>query len=182
MKKFFAKKGFTLIELMIVVAIVGIMTAATMVSLSSGREAKQVEGEARKFASAIRELQNYALTGKKFHATEPTCQAGLRVIFENNVSTPFPSYKYRSGTDCGTMTIASSGTFALGNGVRFGDGSGLFAFSGLYFTVPRGDMVNAANVAIASTTRVSLKKGSSVWSVCIYPGGRVEEYSGASCP
>ncbi len=182
MKKFFAKKGFTLIELMIVVAIVGIMTAATMVSLSSGREAKQVEGEARKFASLVREAQNYALTGKKFHATEPTCQVGIDAFFEDDSTVFFPYYKYRSGADCGTMATAIAGTFILNNGVVFGDRSGSFSFNGLYFTVPRGDMVNAANVAIASTTRVSLKKGSSVWSVCIYPGGRVEEYSGTSCP
>ena len=56
------KNGFTLIEIMVAMAIVGIMSAMVLTSLSSGKERKVVEGEARRVAAAIREIQNYALT------------------------------------------------------------------------------------------------------------------------
>ena len=59
------KKGFTLIELLIVIAIIGIMTAALFVSMSRSGTTNALKVAGRQLAAAIRETQNYALTGKQ---------------------------------------------------------------------------------------------------------------------
>lgn len=181
--------GFTLIELMIVVAIVGIMTVVTMVSLSGGREAKEVEGEARKFAATVRELQNYSLTGRKINASDPpTCMFGIDPITQNDsIYLPFYQHRHINSSSCSDIsatrpTQQAMNIVNLQNGVTFASDRDLFGFS-----VPRGELVNLSgtNNTIAplnSIVQVQLSKGSSIWSVCVYPGGRVEEHPGASCP
>lgn len=69
------RKGTTLIELMVVVAIIGIMTAVVFVSLSRSRTHNEVAQAMRAFASDVREAQNAALTGRKFpnHADRDFC-------------------------------------------------------------------------------------------------------------
>jgi prepilin-type N-terminal cleavage/methylation domain-containing protein len=58
------KKGVTLIELIVVIAVIGIMTSVGLVSLSRSRDRKAVEAATREVAAALRDAQNMALTGK----------------------------------------------------------------------------------------------------------------------
>ena len=169
------KRGFTLVELMVVMAMTAIMISVTIVSLSGSRDKKAVESEARKFAAVVREAQNYALTGKQFASGRVTCSIGVDPI----AGDPEPdesyrvAYAYRNGADCASGT--SSGTVAmntLSNGVKF-SGSDVPAFN---FAVPRGE------TGLGSVLRIGLSKGSAIYSVCVYPTGRVEDVSGVSCP
>jgi prepilin-type N-terminal cleavage/methylation domain-containing protein len=166
------KRGFTLVELMVVMAMTAIMISVTIVSLSGSRDRKVVEGEARKFAAVVREAQNYALTGKQFISGRVTCRVGISDIASLD-ETYDVSYTYRSGADC--TAAPSSAVFVtntLSSGVTFSSTTSAFNFS-----VPRGE------TGLGSTLQVQLNKGSATYSVCIYRTGRVEEQMGSgACP
>jgi prepilin-type N-terminal cleavage/methylation domain-containing protein len=173
-------QGFTLVELMVVMAMTAIMIGVTLTSLSGAKDRKAVETEARKFAATVREMQNYALTGKAIDSNgNPTCAVGINVI--NGGATAFqPRYKYRTG---GVASCAAGNTAAdfgavrpLSNGVTFSVGS----TGDIYFDVPRG---NIDFTSLVNPTRIEFAKSTARYSVCIYPIGRVEEQAGSvACP
>lgn len=63
--------GFTLLELTIVIAIVGIMTSVALISMSPARETEKLKTAQREVASAIKLAQSYALQGKTHGGTTP---------------------------------------------------------------------------------------------------------------
>ncbi|HCP09002.1 MAG TPA: hypothetical protein DIT25_04360 [Candidatus Moranbacteria bacterium] len=140
------KKGFSLPELMIVIAIIGIMSGVALVSLSGSKEKKEVETAAREVEAAIRETQNGALTGKGVGAS-PGCYFNF---FYDKAAGTF-------GTDGGCMNV----TYKLNNGVAF-SGSGSFGFS-----IPFGDTLGG---------EIKLEKGATCYMVKASPSGRVENY------
>jgi len=167
------KKGFTLVELMIVMAIVGIMTAVTIVSLSGARDRKAAEGEARKFAAVVREVQNYALTGKQLGTGLVTCSVGMNAIASGATSYGI-FYTYRSGDDCNTSASNAFVTNTISNGVAFSSAANAFSFS-----VPRGEINLGGN---PDPIPIQLSKGSATYTVCIYRSGRIEDVNGSVCP
>jgi prepilin-type N-terminal cleavage/methylation domain-containing protein len=56
-------KAFTLIELLIVIAIIGIMAALSWTALNSSKNNVQLENACGDVVSAINKARNYALTG-----------------------------------------------------------------------------------------------------------------------
>lgn len=173
------KKGFTLVEILVVMAMSATMIAVTIVSLSDARSKKAVEGEGRKFAAVVREMQNYALTGKQFESGRVTCGAGIFSI-ENEDESYIASYIYRTGTSCADApTIANLSPVPLSNGVQFSSD-----VSSFYFRVPRGDVVDSSRVAIATPRLIVLQKSTAYYSICVYPSGAVTEAVGqlGSCP
>ena len=171
------KNGFTLIEIMVAMAIVGIMSAMVLTSLSSGKERKVVEGEARRVAAAIREIQNYALTGKQISGQVP-CRFGVGAISIGDISMLL-NESHRTGASCAAGASAPAPipgmAVTLSNGVTFtADVNADF-----FFTVPRGELNPNGN---ATPIKLQLGKGSATYSVCVYPGGQVKDVMGASCP
>ncbi len=59
------KKGFSFLEMIIIVAIITIMTLTMFVVSFKDRDKKKLEAVGREVAAAIRETQNNALTGKQ---------------------------------------------------------------------------------------------------------------------
>ncbi len=59
------KKGFSLLEMIIIVAIIVIMTMVMFVISFKDRSTKELEAVGREVAAAIRETQNNALTGRQ---------------------------------------------------------------------------------------------------------------------
>lgn len=89
------KNGFTLIEVMVVIAIIGIMTSISIVSFVTSRRNAALEAASREVESVLREAQNYALSGKNL--TNPSC-TGFNVrnqgvsnyiLFNNCINMPF---------------------------------------------------------------------------------------------
>ncbi len=87
MKKiFFAKqkkKGFSLLEMVIIVAIITIMTSVMLVTTLGERKTKEVEVIGREVTAAIRETQNYALTGRR-QGTGLPCSFGFFINFDTS--------------------------------------------------------------------------------------------------
>lgn len=59
------RRGFTLLELLVIVAILGIMVTAGVVSLTSGQGAARVRGSARNIVATIRHARSVALVSQQ---------------------------------------------------------------------------------------------------------------------
>lgn len=68
------RRGFTLIELLVSITIFGVMTGFLMANFRSGRTADELRIGAQNVASALREAQTMALSGKLVNA----CRGGAR--------------------------------------------------------------------------------------------------------
>ncbi len=173
------RKGFTLIEVLVVVAIIGIATSIVLVSMSSGRINQQVQGDARRLTGLIRELQNNALAGEQIVAGRVSCGFSLPAVGAG-ATTITSQYFYRVGPTCTILTAASAPlqTFTLSPGVSISVANG-----GVRFFVPWGEVWDGgATAPIAVPVQYTLVKSTVTWSVCVYQGGRIEESAGASCP
>lgn len=155
--------GFTLIELVIVMAIVGIMASVIMASLTDGRTKKSVETNAHEFASALREAQNYALSGKQIGGND-VCKFSLGWIDGSTYS-----LGYIPG-GCAAASPTSIVNYSLKNGVTLNN------FGTIYFSVPFGV------VSPSSTLQVIFTKSSFTYFVCIYGNGKILETADSSCP
>jgi len=164
------RRGFSFMEVMMVVAIIGILSSVSLVSLSNSREKKDVETAAREVVAAIRETQNYALTGKQPVATDFPCF--YRFSPTQNSETYTINYNYHiSGTNCVTPAPIDSslayGSYALKNRVTFS------VVSNISFSVP---------FAVTSGGRIVITKGSNNYTICVNSAGKISELSGTVCP
>lgn len=164
------KAGFSFIELIIAMAIFGIMTAAMLVSLQGGKDAKAVEVAAREVAAAIREAQNNALTGKITAAGEYPCKFSF-ISFSPNSSSYKINYEYYTatgGNSCLSSPNIADTIYQLKNGVTFSGG-----IQTITFGVPHGSLT--ADYAI------TVSKSSLISNICVYQSGRVEEKGTSGC-
>src|SRR3989338_8872679 len=155
--------GFTLIEVMVVVALMGIMAALSIVSLESGRIERELEANAREFVGIVREAQNYALTGR---------QIGGNTTCSFSVAWAASAYSLRytpSGNCAASPTLIAS--YALKNGVAFSNADALS------FSLPHA----ALNFG-AGSKKATFTKQSRNYVVCIYADGRISDQRGTVCP
>lgn len=153
-----------MIELLIVVAIIGIMTVIAALSLGNGRIEKETETNAREFVAVVREAQNYALTGKQFIASTNPCGFVVSWSGTNYMMT----YRYRDASDNCNQTQLMI-TYPLKNGVSFNAG-GSVDFSLPHATFSGGDKN-------AQFTKQSINH-----VACIYADSRISNSAGTTCP
>jgi len=167
--------GFTLIELMISVAIISIMAGVTIVSLGGSKTKQEVEGATRQVVAVIREAQNNAVTGKNISgvSTDRPCQFRVNAAGSSSDIT-VQQIKSVSGV-CDTDS-GSALTYSLLNGVTI-------AAAQVRFDVPRGEPKDSAGAElIAGNIDFSVSKSGSTAHVCVYPLGRImEKRIGESC-
>jgi prepilin-type N-terminal cleavage/methylation domain-containing protein len=96
------KTGFTLIELLVVIALIFITTAAVLLTLTANRSTQATQAAQREVISALKEAQNYALSGSGAH---PDC---------GNVFT----FSVSNSEDYG-ISGCRTGQYSLRNGVTF---------------------------------------------------------------
>ncbi|MDD2766585.1 MAG: prepilin-type N-terminal cleavage/methylation domain-containing protein [Candidatus Moranbacteria bacterium] len=152
--------GFTLIEVIVTIAIVSILTSVAISGINSGAKTqRELETNAREFASVVREAQNYALTGKQANvAGTNTCSFLVSQISSTQYTL--------SAIACGTGTAELITTYTLKNGV------GLSGTSSITFVLPRG--------VPSSVGAVIFSKGDNRYYVCVSADGKIEDKS--SCP
>lgn len=143
------QKGYSLVELMLVIALIGIMVVIGFVSLVSARNKNAVEVAAREVAAVAREAQNYALSGKDlWTSTQNNCGG------------------YTFGWNAATYSISgcTNKIYTLKNGVTFG-GPNFVTFD-----IPFSHVSNAS---------ITLQKGAYSYYVCIHESGIVSEQEAA---
>lgn len=78
------KKGFTLLEMLVVVVIITIMSIMTMRSYTSQRKTKEMQFAVQGIADNIRKTQNYSINIKKFEDYD--ISGGYGIHFESSAS------------------------------------------------------------------------------------------------
>lgn len=171
-------RGFTLVELMLVVAFIGIMAGVVLVSFSTRSTSESVKSAAREVAAAVRETQVSALSGFGRGESESIPDGSRICRYEINQisSTQYRSIVFYSSSNClsGTEENITLLTYTLPNGVSFPSGSPSSPVWSIKFAVPRGEIMTG------SSSSISLVKGESSFSVCVSPAGSVKE--SVSCP
>ena len=114
------KKGLSLLEVIIVVAIIGIMSSISIVSFSKAKLRSSVETAAEKAIAVIREAQNYALTGKE-------------------VSTLCHTYSVNFTPSTGSFLLTNGGLCSLNKNYVLEDGVVFSSVGVVSFTAPHAD-------------------------------------------
>jgi len=157
--------GVTLIELIVVMAILGIMASITTISFGSSRDKRAVETNARQFAAVVRLAQNYALSGKQAPGVIITC--GYQV--SNNGSAYFiKALKIGASGACDEDLVISE-LYTLNQGVAM-----TIATDVVSFEIPYGKKSGASSFTFS--------KGASSHYVCINTKGEVKDSPTAGCP
>ena len=160
-------KAATLVEVIVVMAVVSILAGVLIVSLRGGRVTKELEASAREFTSVVREAQNYALTGKQI-AGNDTCSFSV----EWTGGSSRYEMKYAEAGNCGTSQSVPGTVYNLKQRVTFGGGSGSRSIT---FILPWAN--------VSGTTTVSFQKSGSFHVVCISDRtGKISDQPGTICP
>ena len=172
-------RGFSLVEIMTVIAFISIMMAITFVSFSGKRDETALNVAAREVAAAVRVAQNNALSGVKERGNDNglcfhTAEGQSSNVYDLSVT----HLKNGSGRVCGTATDMedfSLGVYTLENGVTFASPTWEVSFG-----VPRGEVLGGADQGIV------LQKSGKYSAVCVLASGVVIEKSVSSsvpsCP
>jgi len=151
------KKAFTLLELIVVIAIIGIMSVSALIMISPSQRATQdLQAEGHKVTSVIATLQSNALSGKN---------AGSGCLYQFNATVGAATY---------TMVGCVAGSYNTTAGVTFKNGAS-FSFSSP-FGAP----------SFGASQPITLTKGGQDYSLCVYSNGRIVEnvtlVGGTTCP
>lgn len=170
------KKAFSLIELITVIAIIGIMTGIAVVSLTPAKTSAKLDAAGREVASAIKLAQSYALQGKVAGGSVP---CGYGVYADEDMTGYRIFYLLKGGSDnCEDLNNSSSDinsadktskiseAYTLKDGVKFSSDS---KKSWVYYSVPHGNMFSSAKVIWELDFNGNKK------NITIKSGGVVEE-------
>lgn len=170
------KKGFSLIELMIVIAIISIMAGVMLSMNSQGQTKHELETAMREVASGIRSAQNNALSGKR-SGINRSCNFAFKAGI-NLYEIEGEFYNPTQTTNCDDVTIpfvyaiVGSGNLPTGVSVSFEyEGSSV---SEIGFTVPFGE-VTKDRAIIDKSIKVFVQKEGLRYLICVSPSGRIDE-------
>jgi type II secretion system protein H len=169
-------KGVTFLELMVVIAIIGIMTAVALVSLQPAKDDARLKAAQGEVAASIRLAQSYALQGKAQAGAKP-CGYGFRFDpTDSNKQKYEIFYKVaNTGKDCSDPNYTSFNTvegYSLKNGVFLN--APVFANTEIYYAIPFGTMYGSNGSPFLNTT-LKVKYLTVEKNISITTGGQVIE-------
>ncbi len=166
---FGVRNGFTLLELMIVIGIIGIMTGIGFASFGSAKKHSALRAGQYEVTSAIKLAQSYALQGKSISGvTEKICGYGF--AFSDN--TNYKIFYYTAGLDCAGAKIENSiETQKLNGGIELSLPSDLSETT-IYFSIPSATLTSESG-GFPKTLQFSL--GGDIKSVAVDSVGRITE-------
>lgn len=182
MLKFKKNSGFSLIEVVTVMAIIGIMTAVSIVSLRSARTGNNLENSRREVASAIKLAQSFALQGKTVSGIAP-CGFGFRVTDNGTAYQIFyilPSGSLSCDTmnndsdtrNCSIIACTKLEGYSLKNNVTINP----YAGKDIYFTIPHGNVYGSSgNAFVGGTDFIKLNLDGSEKKLGVNPFGLITE-------
>jgi len=117
-------KGFTLLEMMLVVVIISMMSVVVMNSYNSQKKTKEVQFAIQKISDDIRKVQNYSINIKKFETYDISGGYGIHferdgtnyIIFLNSPSVPNKAYVVGEDQIVETIVLPQSVTIDTLNG------------------------------------------------------------------
>lgn len=181
------QKGVTLVEVMVVIAVIGIGTSIMLASMGNAKEQKRVETAAREVAAMFREAQSNALSGKQVSlggVFYSTCAYRISVL------TPQPYMLSVTGQRCDNQNwvLSSSKNFSASR-VKLSTIIDAPSVLQVIFSVPHGNVTATASpssVISGNTTGILVKSEndpSVMYSVCINTlSGKIAEIAGkADC-
>jgi prepilin-type N-terminal cleavage/methylation domain-containing protein len=157
-------RAFTMIELLIVVAILGITASVVFTNSSGSRTTQYLDNAGREVEAVIHQAQNAALTGVQLTSGDRPC--GYRVTWAAG-SAYSVMYRYKNGSGVCNQSSTLS-THTLQNGVVF-DNDGT-----VEFTLPHGTVAAPATIRLARQGVFQM--------VCVSAAGRIVTVSGSVCP
>ena len=80
-----SKRGFTIVELLIVIVVIGILAAITVVAFSTAQSRARDSARAADIKSIIKALESYKVTNGQYPVATPTGGSGA---FEQSTDTP----------------------------------------------------------------------------------------------
>jgi prepilin-type N-terminal cleavage/methylation domain-containing protein len=152
-------EGFTLLEVIIVIAIVGVMAAVVSVSLVPARNEAKVRAAQTESAATIKLAQSYALQGKKLGAVTPNF---FGFVISSSTVYKICGCSVANCSDCSGANIIESRN--LPAGVTFGTSA-----LALTFNVPDG------NINPSADTTISMSGGGISKSITVKAGGAIVE-------
>lgn len=167
------RQGFTFLELMIIISIIGIMTSAGLVSLNSSKKHFALKTAQNEVAAAIKLAQSYALQGRSFQ-DKKVCGYGFRFAETTTKYRIFVYYPRLSDGDCSNTTGSPVEDQYLKNGVLLSSPTNFENDTRIYFSVPSAEVSGAG---VGSTFTLTVGTGSSAKSkdFTISSTGLVEE-------
>ncbi len=150
------RRGFTLIEIIVVIAIIGILSTFVFSSFGKTSDIKVLETAARELTATLRKAQTDALNGVGGVSGEALC--GHRV--SNSGTRINTAVLLRS---CSNPTVTTTSSYNLSSGVSFGS-----AWT-VEFSVPHGTIVSGSTAVIQLT-----RNGESIY-VCVKSSGVIRE-------
>lgn len=152
------RQGFTLLELILVIAIISIMTAVGLALSTKLRTSKKVESAKREVVSVIRLTQNNALQGKTVSGSTP-CGFGFRFTSQTEYEVYYVPLVSGSFSDCDEQNENQSMRYCGGNCQvleTFSLETGVIMSSNnddaqAYFSIPHGNVFSSNGTALSST-------------------------------
>lgn len=182
------KKGFSLIEMLVVIFILVLAIGITLASFQDTKPLDEVEAASRGIAALLREAQNSSLTGRQQMGAgvlQSVCNNGVQLSYNdtNRTTSVVNNYILTSPTGCVPLaSLANEKTTVFKNvQAAFSDAP---TVARILFSTPSGRVefktsagvdvpFDRVKIRIQSTANANI-----ISTVCVYKTGNITDFSG----